>query len=52
MAGRGKKLGGAFIQVEAKKIVQLEINEKMQNHKTYSEAIRQFIITHKICNLW
>lgn len=46
----GKKLGGAFIQVEAKKIVQLEINEKEQNHNTCREAIRQFIITHKICN--
>lgn len=45
----GKILGGGFIQVEAKKI-QFDINEKEQNHNTYSEANRQFIITHKICN--
>jgi hypothetical protein len=46
----GKKLGSAFIQEETKKIVQLEINEKEQNHKMYSGAIRQFIRTNKSCN--
>jgi hypothetical protein len=46
----GKKLGCPFIQEETKKIVQLEINEKEQNHKTYSGAIRQFIRTNKSCN--